>query len=111
MGRLPGGQLGGKTMQITKTTEGTSLTIALTQRLDATAAPALEAELTSSYDGVEHLILDLSGLTYLSSAGLRILLAAHKRMNKQGHMTVRNVSQGIMEVFEITGFSGVLTIE
>ena len=98
-------------MEINKTAFGSILTIALTGRLDTTTAPQLEAELQSSLAGVSELTLDFSALDYISSAGLRVLLAAQKAMNKQGSMKIRSVNADIMEVFEITGFSDILTIE
>ncbi|HIY22616.1 MAG TPA: STAS domain-containing protein [Candidatus Flavonifractor merdigallinarum] len=98
-------------MTITKRAEGKKLTIALEGRLDTTTAPELEAELNSSLDGVTELVLDMAELLYLSSAGLRVVLAAQKRMNKQGHMTVTHVCADIMEVFEITGFVDILDIQ
>ena len=98
-------------MTIEKTVEGTELNLALTGRLDTTTAPQLETELKRSIGGVESLVLDCAGLEYLSSAGLRVLLAAQKVMNKQGKMVIRNVNETISEVFEITGFSDILTIE
>ena len=98
-------------MTIEKTSEGTELTLALTGRLDTTTAPQLETELKRSIAGMESLILDFAGLEYLSSAGLRVLLAAQKVMNKQGKMVIRHVNETISEVFEITGFSDILTIE
>ena len=98
-------------MTITKHTEGKKLTIALEGRLDTTTAPELEAELNASLDGVTDLTLDLEQLLYLSSAGLRVILSAQKRMNKQGQMVVRHVNETIMEVFEVTGFVDILTIE
>ena len=79
--------------------------------MDTTTAPELEAELNSSLDGVTELVLDMAELLYLSSAGLRVVLAAQKRMNKQGHMTVTHVCADIMEVFEITGFVDILDIQ
>ena len=94
-------------MTINTTTEGKQITVALAGRLDTTTAPQLEAEL----DGAEALILDMSALEYLSSAGLRVILAAHKRMSRQGGMVVRHVNATIMEVFEVTGFTDILTIE
>lgn len=97
-------------MTITKELNGTSLTILLDGRLDTGAAPALEAELRHSLDGITELIFDFEKLEYTSSAGLRILLATQKVMNRQGSMIVRNVSEDIAEIFEITGFSDVLTI-
>lgn len=97
-------------MEITKNHNGTALDIALTGRLDTTTAPALEAELGASLAGVTELAFDFAKLEYISSAGLRVLLGAQKVMNKQGKMTVRNVNSDIAEVFEITGFSDILTI-
>ena len=97
-------------MEIVKNLNGTALDIALAGRLDTTTAPALEAELNASLAGVTELAFDFAQLEYISSAGLRVLLAAQKIMNKQGKMTVRNVSSDIAEVFEITGFSDILTI-
>lgn len=98
-------------MTIEKTMEGTKLTLTLTGRLDTTTAPQLETELKRSVGGVESLVLDFADLEYLSSAGLRVLLAAQKVMNKQGKMVIRHVNETISEVFEITGFSDILTIE
>lgn len=98
-------------MNIEKITEGTKLTITLAGRLDTTTAPKLETELKQNISGVEELVLDFAGLEYLSSAGLRVLLAAQKIMNKQGEMVVKNANQTIKEIFEITGFCDILTIE
>lgn len=98
-------------MDISKTTDNKTLTLALAGRLDTTTAPSLEAELKSSIDGVEELIFDLASLEYIASAGLRVLLSAQKVMNRQGSMVIRNVSDTVMEVFEITGFTDILTIE
>lgn len=98
-------------MTIEKTLNAADLTITLTGRLDTTTAPQLEAELKVSLDGVAHLVLDFAGLEYLSSAGLRVLLAAQKTMNKQGDMVVRHVNETIAEIFDVTGFSDILTIE
>ena len=98
-------------MTIEKNLNGATLTITLTGRLDTTTAPQLEAELKASLPGVENLALDFASLEYLSSAGLRVLLAAQKTMNKQGDMVVRNVNETIAEIFEVTGFSDILTIE
>lgn len=98
-------------MTITKTSKGNALTIALEGRLDTSTAPELEAELNACLDGVTDLTLDFSQLLYLSSAGLRVILSAQKRMNKQGKMVVTHVCDAIMEVFEITGFVDILTIE
>ena len=98
-------------MTITKNQNGSELKLALGGRLDTTTAPQLETELKSSLDGVKRLELDFAGLEYISSAGLRVLLAAQKTMNKQGEMVLRNVCDDIMEVFDITGFCDILTIE
>ena len=98
-------------MTIEKTKNGNELTVALTGRLDTTTAPQLEAELKESLSGVEKLVLDFAALEYLSSAGLRVLLATQKIMNKQGEMIVKNVNETIAEIFEVTGFSDILTIE
>ena len=98
-------------MTIEKITEGNKLTIELAGRLDTTTAPKLETELKQNISGVNELVLDLAALEYLSSAGLRVLLSAQKVMNRQGHMVVRNVNETVMEIFEVTGFVDVLTIE
>lgn len=99
-------------MNITTTTNGKELTIALEGRLDTTSAPQLEKELGTALDGVESLIMEFEGLRYLSSAGLRVLLAAQKKMNAQnGSMVIKNVNEMIMEVFEVTGFLDILTVE
>ena len=98
-------------MTINKISEGEKLTLALTGRLDTNSSPALEAELKQSVGGVKELIFDFSGVEYISSAGLRILLAAQKVMNRQGGMQLIGVNDDIMAVFEITGFSDILTIE
>lgn len=96
-------------MKITKTVDGANLTLALEGRLDTTTAPELEAEV-ASLAGITDFALDFGGLEYVSSAGLRVLLAMQKVMNKQGQMVVKNVNENIMEVFEVTGFDSILTI-
>ena len=98
-------------MTIEKNLNGTELTITIAGRLDTTTAPQLEAEFKQSINGVEKLVLDFTALEYLSSAGLRVLLAAQKAMNKQGEMIIKNVNATINEIFEITGFIDILTIE
>ncbi len=98
-------------MTITKEINGSELNIALEGRLDTTTAPMLEEELNAAIDGITVLVFDFAKLEYISSAGLRILLAMQKKMNKQGKMIIRNVCEDIMEVFEITGFGDILTIE
>lgn len=97
-------------MTIEKKANETELTVNLTGRLDTITAPQLEKEL-DDLSGIEKLVLDFAGLEYLSSAGLRVLLAAQKTMNKQGEMIVRNVNETISDIFEVTGFSDILTIE
>ena len=98
-------------MTIQKNLQGTTLHVALEGRLDTTTAPELEAELKASLDGITELDLDFEKLEYLSSAGLRVLLAAQKTMNKQGTMVIHHVNETIREVFEVTGFIDILTIE
>ena len=98
-------------LNIEKKINGDELTVALTGRLDTTTAPELEAELKENLDGVTELIIDMGALEYISSAGLRVLLSAQKIMSKQGEMKVTHVSETIMEIFEVTGFSDILTIE
>lgn len=98
-------------MNILKEESAGTLNIALEGRLDTTTAPQLEAVLRSSIDGVTALNLDFAQLEYISSAGLRVLLSAQKVMKKQGTMVIRNVNATIMEVFEVTGFSDILTLE
>lgn len=98
-------------MTIEKTINGNELTVCLTGRLDTTTAPQLEAELKQSISGVEKLVLDFAALEYLSSAGLRVLLSAQKVMNKQGTMIIRHVNDTIQDIFEVTGFCDILTIE
>ena len=98
-------------MIIEKNLNGTELTVTIAGRLDTTTAPQLEAELKQNMVGVEKLVLDFAELEYLSSAGLRVLLAAQKVMNKQGEMIIKNVNETINEIFEVTGFIDILTIE
>ncbi|MBE6704876.1 MAG: STAS domain-containing protein [Ruminococcaceae bacterium] len=98
-------------MKTEKRLDGTELTIKVSGRLDTTTSPQLEAELKQSIGGITKLVFDLSELEYLSSAGLRVLLSAHKTMDKQGEMIVKNVNDAVNEIFEITGFIDILTIE
>ena len=97
-------------MTIDKSIQGTELKLKLQGRLDTATAPELEAVLKASLDGITKLTLDMTGLDYLSSAGLRVLLYAQKTMAKQGEMTVANVNEAVLEVLEITGFADILTI-
>ena len=98
-------------MVINKTKEDSTLTVALEGRLDTTTAPQLEGELRTEVEGVSKLIFDLASLEYISSAGLRVLLTAQKVMNKQGEMIIRNVNSELMDIFEVTGFVDIFTIE
>ena len=98
-------------MNIVQNRQDTALVVALEGRLDTTTAPELEAALTEALDGVESLTMDFEKLEYISSAGLRVLLSAQKRMMKQGEMKVIHVNETIMEIFEVTGFSDILTVE
>ena len=98
-------------MDIKKTKNDTTLTLAIQGRIDTTTAPQLEAELRSDIDGVTERYLDFTGVEYISSAGLRVLLSAQKLMSRQGKMVLSHVNESVMEVFEVTGFSDILTIE
>lgn len=98
-------------MNININKEGKILTVELEGRLDTTTAPQLETGLKQNVGDCENLIMDFAKLEYISSAGLRVLLAAQKVMNKQGKMVIKNVNDSIMDVFEITGFTDILTIE
>ena len=98
-------------LNITKDLNEKTLVVGLEGRLDTTTAPTLEEELKASLSGVENLEFDLAKLEYISSAGLRVLLSSQKTMNKQGKMIVKNVSEEVNEIFEVTGFSDILTIE
>ena len=98
-------------MTIDTQQNGDELVITLSGRLDTATSPLLEAELKRCIDGVKSLVLDFSSIEYISSAGLSVLLQAQKAMNRQGKMVVRNVNDMVMNVFEITGFSDILTIE
>ncbi len=98
-------------LNINKSIENGKAVFALEGRLDTVTAPELEKELKASLDGVKELTLDFTGLEYISSAGLRVLLSAQKIMNRQGSMKIARVNETIAEVFEVTGFSDILTIE
>ena len=98
-------------MTITKTLEGTTLTVAVEGRLDTVNAPKLEGELRTAVKGIEELIFDLGEMVYIASTGLRVLLSAQKVMSRQGTMIIRNVRPNIMGIFEMTGFTEMLTIE
>ena len=98
-------------LNITNTKTGSELVFSLEGRLDTTTAPQLEDAVKSNVDGVEKLTFDMAALEYISSAGLRVLLSAQKIMNKQGEMVIKNASDEVKEIFDVTGFSDILTIE
>ena len=98
-------------MTIEKNLQGEKLLVKVSGRLDTTTAPELEGDLRASLDDVKDLVFDFADLDYISSAGLRVLLSAQKIMNKQGSMKLQNVSSEIMDIFDVTGFSDILTIE
>ena len=98
-------------MDIKKDKQGNKLTVCVSGRLDTVTAPELDKVLSDELGGVFDLVIDLQGLEYISSAGLRVLLTAQKTMNRSGSMTVKNAGESVMEVFEITGFSDILNIE
>jgi anti-sigma B factor antagonist len=98
-------------MNVIKNLEGTKLTVSVEGRLDTTTAPELEKQLNDSIESATELILDFTNLEYISSAGLRVLLSAHKAMSKKGEMKICNINESVQEVFEVTGFDDILTIE
>lgn len=98
-------------LNINKNLNGETLTVSLEGRLDTTTAPQLEESLKESMVGIKELILDFANLEYISSAGLRVLLSAHKNMASKGGMKVKNVSEIVQEVFDVTGFADILNIE
>jgi anti-sigma B factor antagonist len=98
-------------MTINKNKNGSKLTLEVEGRLDTTTAPQLDAEVKSSISGITELEIDFSKLDYISSAGLRVLLSAQKIMNKQGSMVIHGASEDLMEIFDVTGFIDILTIE
>ena len=97
------------TIEIKRNAEET--TIELAGRLDTTTAPALDKTINNDIEGTKNLVLDFKSLEYISSAGLRVLLGAQKKMQKIGSMKVTNVCEEVMEVFEMTGFADILVIE
>lgn len=98
-------------LNISKTINNDKAAFTLAGRLDTTTAPELEQELKAALDGISELTIDMKDLDYISSAGLRVLLSAQKVMNRQGKMTICNPNDVVMEIFEVTGFSDILTIE
>ena len=98
-------------LNIKKTVENGTAAVALEGRLDTTTSPQLEEEVKALLPGLSTLILDFAALEYISSAGLRVLLAAQKQMNRQGEMKIIHVNEVIADIFEVTGFSEILTVE
>lgn len=99
-------------MTINQNREGSKLTIKIEGKLDTTTAPELKESLDSTLDGVTELIMDISNLIYISSAGLRVLLLTHKTMSRAGgSMTITGANETVMEIFDMTGFSDILNIE
>ena len=98
-------------MTINKEKNGNELLLKISERLDTTTAPQLDETLEGALEGIDMLSFDFSELEYLSSAGLRSLLSAQKKMSSQGSMIIKNVNEMINEIFEVTGFSDILTIE
>ena len=98
-------------MEIQKEQNGSALTIKVIGRLDAGSAPDLSKELTTALDGITDLTFEFADLQYIASAGLRVLLVAQKRMNKQGSMKLIHVNETVMEVLDMTGFASLMTIE
>ena len=98
-------------MEFNVITSGSKMVIELEGRLDTTTAPKLEAYIRSSLEGISELCIDMERLEYISSAGLRVLLAAQKIMDAQGRMIITGCREEITEIFDITGFTDILTIE
>ncbi len=98
-------------LNINKKIDGDKAVVELEGRLDTVTSPELENELKDVLPELTGLTLDFTGLEYVSSAGLRVLLSAQKAMSRQGEMKLVGVSEAIMEIFEVTGFSDILTIE
>lgn len=98
-------------LKITKQADGSTLTVKVEGRVDSNTAVELDRALNGALDGISKLILDFERLEYISTAGLRALLIAQKTMNQQGTIVIRNVSGAVKEIFEVTGFTDMLTIE
>lgn len=97
-------------MNIVTKNEAEKITFEIEGRIDSTTAPELNNVVQESIEGVKELVFDFKQVEYISSAGLRVLLSAQKKMNEQGTMVITNVSENIMSVFEVTGFVGILDI-
>lgn len=98
-------------MEVKKLVNDSELTISIVGRIDSNTSPDLEKELKCSIEGIKTLVLDFEGVEYISSAGLRVLLSMQKIFRTQGKMIIKNVNESVLEVFEITGFSEILTIQ
>lgn len=98
-------------MEVTKIIDGDSLTVKVFGRVDTVTSPELEKAINESIEGITHLKLDLGGLEYISSAGLRVILATSKKMSHQGELTLINVTKEVKDIFDMTGFSEILNIE
>ena len=98
-------------MKITKKIDGSTLSLAVEGRIDTSTAPDLEDVLKANLDSITGLEFDFAGVDYISSAGLRVLLSAQKKMNSKGTLRIRNVREQIMEIFDVTGFSDIMDIE
>jgi len=98
-------------MTVKKTHDGSKLTVSIEGKIDSNTASMLSSELDGALDGIKKLTFDLSKTEYISSAGLRVLLTTQKIMNEQGKMIVINVNESILEVFDVTGFSDILTVK
>ena len=98
-------------MTITNERNNAQLTVAIEGRLDTTTAPQLEKFLSENSKGIKDMVIDMAKLEYISSAGLRVILGAHKKMSKIGSLKLINVCDEVMEVFEMTGFTDILDIE
>lgn len=98
-------------MQIDQLKEGSTLTMKVSGRLDTMTAPQLEREITGHLDGITEFIMDFTDLEYISSAGLRVLLVTSKMMKGKGRFVIRNINETVREIFEVTGFLDILTVE
>ncbi|MBO5935600.1 MAG: STAS domain-containing protein [Clostridia bacterium] len=97
-------------MNISIVRENDATVLKIEGRLDTTTAPELEKTINGEGDALKNLVLDFGGVDYISSAGLRVILTAQKKMNIQGSMELVNVSEAVMDIFEMTGFAEILVI-
>jgi anti-sigma B factor antagonist len=98
-------------MQTVLTKENGKLTVAVSDRVDTTTTPELEKVIFDNLDGITTIVLDLKDMSYISSAGLRLLLSLHKKMMDKGGMILKNINEANLEIFELTGFTNIFTIE